>query len=117
MGHAAEDDTPMLKRRSRTAMITPTSKTKRDEAEGGVAGATKAGTSAVRKKAGSTTNMKAVPMSSEVGNEDVRRGHILEHGDYQNNNSHEAVYYGGHEAEGGMYWCKDQDYESDRSRR
>lgn len=56
-------------------------------------------------------------MSSEVGNEDVRRGHILEHGDYQNNNSHEAVYYGGHEAEGGMYWCKDQDYESDRSRR
>lgn len=71
----------------------------------------------MRKKAGSTTNMKAVPMSSEVGNEDVRRGHILEHGDYQNNNSHEAVYYGGHEAEGGMYWCKDQDYESNRSRR
>lgn len=38
MSHAAEDDTPMLKGRSRTAMITPTSKAKWDEDEGGVAG-------------------------------------------------------------------------------
>ncbi|KAI6143778.1 hypothetical protein BKA82DRAFT_1005572 [Pisolithus tinctorius] len=85
IGHAAEEDGPGSKRRTRTT--TTTMKAKRDVAEGGVAGpasrtrraptpstvkppaagATKAGTSTARKKAGSMATTKAVPeVSSEV---------------------------------------------------
>lgn len=85
IGHAVEEGGPGSRRRTRTT--TATMKAKRDEAECGVAGpagrtrraptpstvkplatgATKAGTSTTRKKAGSAATTKAVPeVSSEV---------------------------------------------------